>query len=228
MSGFTPNCAVKGVRTAGQFAHATHAESASASVDIPPSSPSRSCPPQPSQHLPRPSPHRWPANACSPLRAAEQLTDMDRALAAYASRTVKSGIWQDYLPAHGDRLPSRGELLAAVRAFEEAPVRLANLPSVRTATDAIEQRKAEYFAQRRNHERAHGTLAGFPLPRPDITAEHAALAAAAPGILHPDVALSRSCRTREGGPSACDRGKGSCARSSYEPGRYADHRSQHH
>ncbi|MHA7191101.1 hypothetical protein ACX80N_12505 [Arthrobacter sp. MDT2-16] len=180
MAGFNPNRIDKGVRAGGQFTYATHAES---SVSLGGAS-TLTVDEAPSQ---TPAAYDLAAVArerlTAPIRAAETVSDMDRALAAYASRTTKSGTWHDYLPDLHGGLPTRNQLLAAMRAFEDATRRLANLPSVRAATDAlavIERRKAEYFAQRRNHERTYGSLQGFSVPRPDISAERHTLASAAP------------------------------------------------
>jgi hypothetical protein len=145
MSGFNPHRVDKGVRTGGQFAHAAHAES---TVTLTGSStltldeaPLAAPAPAPSQSdladVAR-------ARLTAPIRAAESVTDMDRALAAYASRTTKSATWHDYLPDLHGGLPTNGQLRAAMKAFEDAPKRLTNLPSVRAATDAlavIERRK---------------------------------------------------------------------------------------
>ncbi|MHA7209552.1 hypothetical protein [Arthrobacter sp. MDT1-65] len=192
MSGFSPHRVDRGVRAGGQFAHSAHAESVvtlSGSSTLTVDETSLEAPLQASPRTSSPAPSQWDlADAArtqltAPIRAAETVSDMDRALAAYASRTTKSGTWHDYLPDLHGGLPNRSQLLAAMRAFEDAPKRLANLPSVRAATDAlavIERRKAEFFAQRRNHERTHGSLAGFTVPRPDISAERIALASAAP------------------------------------------------
>lgn len=49
---------------------------------------------------------------------------MDRALAAYATRSHRTGTFQDYLPELHDRLPIGEELLSALRAFEDVPRRL--------------------------------------------------------------------------------------------------------
>lgn len=192
MAGFNPNRIDRGVPTAGRFTYATHSEpsvtlggTATLTVDEAPSAPPAQAPGcAPSQ---TPSADQLAAIArerlTAPIRAAETVSDEDRALAAYASRTTRSGTWHDYLPDLHGGTPTRNQLLAAMRAFEDAPRRLANLPSVRAATDAlavIERRKAEYFTQRRNHERTYGSLQGFAVPRPDISAERHTLASAAP------------------------------------------------
>lgn len=188
MSGFNPHRVDRGVRTGGQFAHVAHAESAvtltgSSTLTLdeaPLAAPVQAPLPVPSQSELTDVARARPK---APVRAAESATDMDCTLAAYTSRTTKSGTWHDYLPDLHGGTPTHGQLRAAMKAFEEAPRRLANLPSVRAATKAlavIERRKAEYFAQRRTYERTHGTLAGFSVPRPDISAERIAQASAAP------------------------------------------------
>lgn len=118
MAGFNPNRVLKGVRKGGQFDHARHAESTLTLASPAPVS-------EPAQTLPQPS-HEDLANAAhehllTSLREAQQLTPMDRALAAYATRTHRSGTFKDYLPELHDRLPTRDELMAAMLAFEDAP-----------------------------------------------------------------------------------------------------------
>lgn len=130
MAGFNPNRIDKGVRAAGQFTYASHAESSvtlggtsTLTVEEAPLAAPVQAPVRTPSHAP--SADQLAAIArerlTAPIRAAETVSDEDRALAAYASRTTRSGTWHDYLPDLHGGTPTRNQLMAAMRAFEDAP-----------------------------------------------------------------------------------------------------------
>lgn len=140
MSGFNPNRVSKGVPTAGRFTHATHAEAtvslsgnSTLTTERPTPIAPRGCR-CPSSPLTSSHPFAR-SRMLDSVRAAEQVSPMERALAAYASRTVKNGTWEDHVPVIQDRLPDPS--CSPRCAFEEAPTRLANTPSVKAAAAAI-------------------------------------------------------------------------------------------